>query len=85
MARRYRGRARPNLQGRQRQSMVQLGMALAALVLLLVFWRQLSDGAAGCFYGLAGDPAQSEGSDKTEQGATEDQPIRVIGVPADAQ
>lgn len=63
-------------------------MALGALVLLLVFWRQLSDGAAGCFYGLAGDPAQSGSTSShksDERGSGEDQPIKVIGVPADAR
>ena len=51
MARRTRRRG-SDLSRRQHQSIVNAVMAGLALTMLLVFWRQLSDGAAGCFYGL---------------------------------
>lgn len=44
---------------RQRRSLMQLGMAVVALVGLLILWGQLAEGAAGCFTTVAGDAADA--------------------------
>lgn len=46
---------------RRKRTWVQLGLSIMILVVLIVFWRELSDGAAGCFNALSGQPDGSLG------------------------
>jgi hypothetical protein len=39
---------------RQKNSLQQLGFAVAALIMLLLVWNHLAEGAAGCFATMAG-------------------------------
>jgi hypothetical protein len=57
-----RSRRRPRVRAsdvaaRQRSSLQQLGFAVVALVMLLLVWNHLAEGAAGCFTTLSGPVA----------------------------
>ncbi|MGM0574431.1 MAG: hypothetical protein ACQEXJ_01680 [Myxococcota bacterium] len=64
--RHVRGRA-ADIARRQRRSLMQLVMAVIALVMLFVLWNQLAEGAAGCFGTVAG-----EGAARPDAGSTDD-------------
>ncbi|MEZ4265063.1 MAG: hypothetical protein R3F39_01705 [Myxococcota bacterium] len=56
---------------RQKSSLQQLGFAVAALVMLLLVWNHLAEGAAGCFATMAG-PVPDSGPAPDPSSAADD-------------
>ncbi len=88
MARRAPRRRASDISRRQKRSLQQLLMTALALAMLLLFWGQLSQGAAGCFTMMSGpqEPGVAPGAARPtgDADAVGDQPRQPEDQPAPA-